>query len=152
MVRRVTRKLKRKTRKQRGGSLQVRFGNRSINKPTSEKNFPKNVPRLNFKEPGLYTILMWDPDAPAKSWLHWLVVNAESGDVQQGEEVMPYAPPSPPSGTHTYYIGIYSQKGPLQVDAPTERGYFNPVNFIQDYNLIEVGRTSVQVFANEQKN
>lgn len=145
MAKRITRKLKRKTRKQRGGSLQVRFGEKIMNKLVSVKNFPKNVPRVNFKGPGLYTLIMWDPDAPAKSWLHWLVVNAEEGDVKKGEELMNYTPPTPPSGTHTYHIAMYSQKGPLKIERPTERGYFHHANFIQEYELIEVAKTSVEV-------
>ena len=146
MVKRRTQNLKRKTRKQRGG-FQVKFGERILNKPLSVKNFPKNTPRVNFKGPGLYTLIMWDPDAPAKSWLHWLIVNAEEGDVKRGEELMRYAPPTPPSGTHTYHLAIYSQKGPIQVEAPAERGYFNHTEFIQEYELIEIEKTSVQVSA-----
>lgn len=141
----MARKLKRKTRKQRGGSFQVRFGKRIMNKTVSVKNFPKNVPHVDFKGTGLFTLIMWDPDAPAKSWLHWLVVNAEEGDVKRGEELMNYAPPTPPSGTHTYHIAMYSQKGPLQVERPTERGYFHHANFVQEYELIEVAKTSVEV-------
>lgn len=150
----MKRGLKRKTRKQikQRGGFQVRFGGKIMNKPLVSKNFPKNIPSVNFKGSGLYTLIMWDPDAPASSWLHWLVVNAEEGDVRKGEELMPYAPPSPPSGIHTYSIAIYSQKGPLQVEAPTERGYFNHHTFIQEYELLEVGKTSFQVQANPQKN
>lgn len=154
MAKHATRKLKRKTRKQRkqrGGSFQVRFGGKIIQNPLSVKNFPKNIPQVNFKGLGLYTVIMWDPDAPASSWLHWLVVNAEEGDVKRGEELLSYAPPTPPSGTHTYHIAIYSQKGPLQVEAPAERGYFNHESFIKEYELLEVGHMNFQVGSNSAK-
>jgi phosphatidylethanolamine-binding protein (PEBP) family uncharacterized protein len=148
MIRRSTRRLKRKTRKQRGSGFQVRFGAITMNRAISRKNFPTNIPSINFKGPGLYTLIMWDPDAPAKSWLHWLVINAEEGDVKRGEEIMKYAPPTPPSGIHTYHIAMYSQKGPLELERPTERGYFHHANFVQEYDLIEVAKMEFQVSAN----
>ncbi len=131
---RKTRKLKRKaTRsqrqkgKQRGGALDVRLrGN--------------NAPEVNFSGSGLYTVIMWDPDAQAKTWLHWLVINAEEGDVKRGEVIMNYAPPSPPSGTHRYFITMYSQAGPLRLEEkPAERGYFNVDNFVAENKLLKVG-------------
>lgn len=141
-----TRKQKRKTRKQRGGTFfNVWFKNRQAKGNSFSVNESKNTPRVNFKGSGLYTFIMWDPDAPAKSWLHWLVVNAEEGDVKKGEVLMPYSGPNPPSGLHHYYIAVYSQKGPLQIDAPQERGYFNLENFIQEHNLLEVAKTSLIV-------
>ncbi len=132
MVKRIrkTRKLKRKaprSKKQRGGALDVRLrGN--------------NAPEVNFSGSGLYTLIMWDPDARAKSWLHWLIINAEEGDVKRGEVIMNYAPPSPPSGTHSYYIAMYSQAGPLKLEEkPAERGYFNVDNFVAENKLLKVG-------------
>jgi phosphatidylethanolamine-binding protein (PEBP) family uncharacterized protein len=41
---------------------------------------------------------MFDPDAPAGTWLHWL--RGAEGDY------WPYQPPSPPSGTHRYIFRL----------------------------------------------
>lgn len=142
MVRRIrkTRKLKRKATRskskgQRGGALNVRLrGN--------------HAPNVNFSGSGLYTVIMWDPDAHAKSWLHWLVINAEEGDVRRGEVIMNYAPPSPPSGTHRYFIAMYSQAGPLRLEEkPAERGYFNVDNFVAENKLLKVGEFMFEVSA-----
>lgn len=79
---------------------------------------------------------MIDPDAPspsqpkARSWLHWLVVNVPvqrvtsshdsmrgtgssslQCDADRGETVLPYAPPSPPVGTHRYMFIVCQQTG-----------------------------------------
>ncbi len=148
-----TRKQKRKTRKQRGGNnFRVWFNGREAKRNLFPKNQTQKTPKVNFKGPGLYTFIMWDPDAPAKSWLHWLVVNAEEGDVKRGEELIPYSGPNPPSGTHHYYVHVYSQKGPLQIEAPPERGYFNVENFIQEHELLNVGEAMIMVEKIESNN
>lgn len=143
-----TRKLKRKTRKQRGGAFTVRFGGKVANGTVFPSTLTKRAPEIIYRSPGLYTLIMWDPDALAKSWLHWLVINAEEGDVKHGEEIMKYAPPTPPSGTHRYFVTLYSQGGPLILqEIPTERGYFNVDTFVQENNLVKVGEAMVQANA-----
>jgi phosphatidylethanolamine-binding protein (PEBP) family uncharacterized protein len=56
---------------------------------------------------------MADPDAPScqnphmADWIHWVVVNASSPDAIDGTTVVPYQPPSPPSGSgNHHYITI----------------------------------------------
>lgn len=64
-----------------------------------------------------YTICMIDTNIARANiynkteWLHWLVVNND-------EIIMPYSPPTPPkgSGTHKYYVCVYEQKKPLDID------------------------------------
>jgi phosphatidylethanolamine-binding protein (PEBP) family uncharacterized protein len=146
----VSRRKTRKLRKQRGGQSQlvVQFKNKSANGSVFLKNLTKNAPKVNYKGTGLYTLLMWDPDAPAKSWLHWLVINMEGADVKRGDEIISYTPPSPPSGTHRYFITLYSQKGPYElIEPPKERGYFNMDAFVQENQLLKVGEAMVQVSA-----
>lgn len=47
-------------------------------------------------------LLMWDETVP---WLHWML------DLRTGMELVPYAPPTPPSGRHLYKIGWFPQGG-----------------------------------------
>lgn len=51
------------------------------------------------------TLVMWDETVP---WLHWMI--------RDGIELVPYAPPTPPSGVHLYKIGWLAAK----LDAPAE--------------------------------
>jgi len=65
----------------------------------------------------LYTLMLVDPDAPSpkaptmRCWLHWLVINVVENDVNKGEEIVPYNPPTPPqgSGKHRYVFLLYKQ-------------------------------------------
>jgi hypothetical protein len=80
-----------------------------------------------------YTLIIVDPDAPSpknpiyKSWLHDLKVNITpplpggSSQNPTGINIMPYAPPSPPSGSgfHHYVIKWYQQAGPFSQDQIT---------------------------------
>lgn len=93
------------------------------------------APTATVAGPGLFTLIMADPDAPApetpkaRSWLHWLIVNARAGDVGRGGNgsvVTPYAGPTPPRGNHRYVFLVYEQKGPVQAAAPEARGRFQP--------------------------
>lgn len=110
----------------------------------------QSQPRLLLtpsKEGNLYTLLMSDPDAPAKSWLHWLVTNipGSAPDVSQGDEVISYAPPSPPSGTHRYIFSLYEQPASIMVSAPDERGNFNVEMFERHHGLRKVASRTVKV-------
>ncbi|KAL4458053.1 hypothetical protein ABPG75_012918 [Micractinium tetrahymenae] len=93
-----------------------------------------------------YTLMTLDPDAPdpatptLRSILHWLVTNIPSGgQASQGTEVAPWRGPNPPSGTHRYVFLLYEQpgRGPLHVDAPTQRTNFSARSFAAEYDLGE---------------
>ena len=104
--------------------------------------------RLNEVEPEkLYTIVIWDPDAPRQpSFLHWLVVNIPGGSVQTGDTIQPYYPPSPPSGSgeHRYYGGLYEQSGRISVGKIAQTG-FDIDSFVSRYGLNEKGVKMVRV-------
>ncbi len=54
-----------------------------------------------------YVIVMYDNDAPSPARLHWMDVRF---DAASGESVVPYQPPSPPSGkVHTYTVDLLSK-------------------------------------------
>eukprot|EP00794_Sanderia_malayensis_P001414 gene1414-1566_t len=92
------------------------------------------------------TLLMVDPDAPShknpscRSWLHWIVAdtNLKEKGVQQGREIVPYRPPSPPSGSgrHRYYFLLYEQnEKTVFMENPEDRCRFDVDAFAAENNL-----------------
>jgi Raf kinase inhibitor-like YbhB/YbcL family protein len=75
-------------------------------------------------------LILDDPDAPGKTWVHWVVYNlppdsgglGESASIAKGESTLPvgaqagknswgredYGGPCPPSGTHHYIFHLYA--------------------------------------------
>lgn len=128
----------------------VQYGQSNANGKTLSKRNTANQPEILFSgEPTvLYTLLMSDPDAPAKSWLHWLLTNipGEGNDVGQGQTVMNYSGPNPPSGTHRYIFTLYQQPaGSIMVSPPGERGGFPVSEFERQYGLQKVVSRTVKV-------
>ena len=95
----------------------------------------------------LYTVLMWDPDAPQASWLHLLVVNTPSANLSKGQTLLSYTPPSPPSGTHRYFVTVYEQQQKLSMSSPEERGNFDVNDFVLKHQLVKIGEKMIQVRA-----
>ncbi len=76
-------------------------------------------------------LIVDDPDAPGKTWVHWVVwnlgantaeipSNALSGDAVQGRNdwgKAAYGGPCPPSGTHRYFFKLYALDIPLPLKA-----------------------------------
>ena len=96
----------------------------------------------------LYTILMYDPDAPTitgkANWLHWLVVNipgTSAGDKilhpNLGVTRAKYIGPSPPPGTgnHRYIIQLYRQLGKIPTNWINNRSNFALDQFVADQSL-----------------
>ena len=131
----------------------VEYGQTNSNGKTLSKKNTVNPPSIKFKgEPGkVYTVLMSDPDALAKSWIHWLITNipGEATDIAEGQVVVNYTGPSPPSGTHRYLFTLYEQPGAsLMVSPPSERGNFDVKRFEQQLSLQPLASRTVRVPAN----
>jgi hypothetical protein len=102
----------------------------------------------------LYTVLMYDPDAPSRDrpsaapWRHWVALDVRAdpaGRLQTaGARGEPYAGPSPPpgSGPHRYVVEVYQQAGPLPGDVPLapERSRWDAAAFARDNGLRLVGQ------------
>ena len=138
------------TRKKRGGAYSVKYAGREAANNLRRRANTLRAPdvRLNEMDPQkLYTIVIWDPDAPkSPSFLHWLVVNIPGGDVAKGNTIQAYYPPSPPagSGEHRYYVGLYQQKGKISVGKMAQTG-FNIDSFVSRFALVKKGVKMVKV-------
>jgi phosphatidylethanolamine-binding protein (PEBP) family uncharacterized protein len=98
-------------------------------------------------QPGVnYTFVCWDPDAPAKAWLHWLVTNC-TDSVTSGQTVVDWMPPTPPSGEHRYIFAILKQSKPITVPAPSQRGHFKLYAFLKKHDLTIASMVGIKVKA-----
>lgn len=100
---------------------------------------PNISPPLNFvdipTETKSLVLLIEDPDAPAKPWVHWLVFNippttnhVEAGQIPTGGTegianggTHGYEGPCPPSGKHTYIFSLYALNSVLPLPSTADR-------------------------------
>lgn len=85
-----------------------------VNPPLIFENVPEETRSL--------TIVVEDPDAPGKTWIHWVVFNIPSDVTHIAEDSVPghsteamtdfgktgYGGACPPTGTHRYYFKLYA--------------------------------------------
>jgi phosphatidylethanolamine-binding protein (PEBP) family uncharacterized protein len=139
--------VRRKTRKQRGGNIdELRFS-KNLNVTISntkaagqliskQKTVEPPLVKWPTEEGKLYTLICADPDAVAKSWLHWLVINCENQSPESGTELVKWSPPAPNSGTHRYFFCLFSHAYKISPEAPKEFGYFDVNAFATANGLI----------------
>ncbi len=83
----------------------------NINPPLQIENIPKEAKCL--------AIIVDDPDAPSKVWVHWVCWNIPTThqikeNEQRGEQGVNdfgkkgYGGPCPPKGTHRYFFKVYA--------------------------------------------
>ena len=106
---------KRKTRKQKGGNgLDVFYNTIKVAGQELPKDITQVQPTVKFPTTEkLYTLVMWDPDVPPQiqpGFVHWLVTNIENPNDIYKNQVLKYKGPSPPSGIHRYYFGLFELK------------------------------------------
>ena len=101
----------------------------NISPPLEWSGVPKTATTL--------AIVVDDPDAPAGTWVHWVLYNLPADNIGVVENVPPgddlkaggfqgkndfgklgYGGPCPPSGTHRYFFRIYA----LDSDLPLKAG------------------------------
>lgn len=100
-----------------------------------------DVSQLAIPDNGSTAIICDDPDAPVRTWIHWVIFNLPPEVSNLPEMVMPreelengalqgfnswgnigYGGPCPPSGTHRYYFKIYVLDTKLDLPAGTTKG------------------------------
>lgn len=96
----------------------------------------------------LYTVIVYDLNAPAGIFLHYLAVNIPCDEQPDEEDILAeYVTPAPPqgTGTHTYVVGVYRSKRRISEYELTERVPFDVEEFIEEEQLTEVGSLSFNV-------
>lgn len=147
------RKQKRVTRRkvyQKGGSdISVQFQGKEAKGNLRARSETLVQPVVSWTQipDTLYTVLMWDPDAPEPSWIHLLVINTPSANLSQGQTLLSYTPPTPPSGIHRYFVTVYRQPQKLEISAPAERGNFTVDEFVSNHRLQKIGEKMIRVKA-----
>lgn len=96
-----------------------------------------------------YTLVCWDPDAQAKSWLHWLVMDCAGTDPTTGKIVVDWFPPTPPrgSGLHRYIFALFQQTQPITLPQMKSEGGFNMAAFAEQNKLSPVIYKGVRINA-----
>ncbi len=80
-------------------------------------------------------LIVDDPDAPAGTWVHWVIWNISPKTAEIGEDAVPsgatqgtndfrrrgYGGPCPPSGTHRYFFKLYALDTVLDLGGSTTK-------------------------------
>lgn len=114
------------------GHITINKSNSGIDLTTASKNNElKEQPLITLTYPFLdmqttqYLIVMFDLDAPHGKehistnhiWTHWVAVMTQSTENSQPHQInniISYRKPSPPLGTHRYYIRVYSSNSNIK--------------------------------------
>ena len=147
--RRKHRNTKRHTRRQKGGnSFEVFYQNQKVAGQELSKLTTVSAPLVKFQQTGnMYTLVMWDPDVPPQfqpGWAHWIAINLQSPNDISSKTLLSYKGPSPPSGTHRYFFGLFEQQHSINPQQPI-REKFNIDNFIKENNLTEIKKVFMKV-------
>lgn len=80
-------------------------------------------------------LIVDDPDAPAGTWVHWVIWNIPAATAEIGENAYPpgalqgksdfgrtgYGGPCPPSGSHRYFFKLYALDTTLELGPATTK-------------------------------
>lgn len=94
----------------------------NINPPLEFTNIPEETESL--------ALIVDDPDAPNKTWVHWVLWNIHSTTEKINEGETPpeartgindfgekkYGGPCPPSGIHRYFFKLYALSNKIELD------------------------------------
>ncbi len=99
----------------------------NINPPLLFSNIPQSAKSL--------ALIVDDPDAPAGTWVHWIVFNMPPTTIKIAPNSVPtgstlgttsfgkpgYGGPCPPSETHRYFFKLYALNTTLKADTKTTK-------------------------------
>jgi Raf kinase inhibitor-like YbhB/YbcL family protein len=99
-----------------------------INPPLLIENVPSGTKSL--------ALIVDDPDAPVRIWVHWVVWNIYPNNTEIKENSVPkgaqqgindfrkhdYGGPCPPSGTHRYFFKLYALDTMLNLSSNSKKG------------------------------
>jgi Raf kinase inhibitor-like YbhB/YbcL family protein len=112
-----------------GGKIPKKYtcDNFNVSPPLRIENLPKSVKSL--------ALIVDDPDAPGRTWTHWLLWNIDPKTTEIRENSVPhnavqgttdfgsakYGGPCPPSGAHRYYFQAYALDAALSLPSSATR-------------------------------
>jgi Raf kinase inhibitor-like YbhB/YbcL family protein len=100
----------------------------NINPPLEFSNVPKSAKSL--------VLIVDDPDAPAKTWVHWLLwnISPDTKNIKEGNDEPQgavsgitdfnkngYGGPCPPSGNHRYFFKLYALNKKLNLNPKADK-------------------------------
>jgi Raf kinase inhibitor-like YbhB/YbcL family protein len=99
----------------------------NVSPPLHIENVPRTARSL--------VLIVDDPDAPGRTWTHWLLWNIDSKVSEIWEDNVPqnavegtsdfgnakYGGPCPPSGSHRYYFKAYALDSTLYLPSSTKK-------------------------------
>lgn len=147
--RKKQRRVTRRKHYQRGGTFSVLFQGKEAkgNLRSRSETLAQPIVSWTTTPSKLYTVIMWDPDAPNPSWIHLFVVNTPTPNLSQGTTLLSYHPPTPPSGIHRYFVSVYEQPQKLDISLPLDRDNFDISAFIAKHQLVKIGEKMIRVKA-----
>ncbi|XP_063887558.1 phosphatidylethanolamine-binding protein 4-like isoform X2 [Scylla paramamosain] len=100
----------------------------------------------NIDQSKTYTAVMVDPDAPnhanGEAWLHWIRSGLTGKDLVDGtmltgQDIMEYAPPTPPNrtGIHRYFVFLFEETKPVTATKDLGRRKFDLAAFAKNNQL-----------------
>lgn len=106
------------------------IANNSAQLQADTQVLPQVTSYVNPRE--LYTLIMYDPDAPVGTYLHWWIANIrptgrtlQIGPINNAsyDTITEYMGPAPPkgSGRHRYIFHLYRQSGVYTPETPKQR-------------------------------
>jgi len=119
---------------QDGGMIPAKYScdGTNVSPPLEWSDVPQNTKSV--------ALICDDPDAPGKTWVHWVAFDLPAGRTSLPENVPPqnaiagggkqgtndfkkigYGGPCPPSGTHRYFFKIYALDAELKLDSKTTK-------------------------------
>jgi len=119
---------------QEGGMIPAKYtcDGANVSPPLEWSGAPQNTKS--------FALICDDPDAPAKTWVHWVVFDLPASRTSLPENVPPqetlpgggkqgmndfkkigYGGPCPPSGTHRYFFKLYALDAELNLDSKTTK-------------------------------
>lgn len=141
---------KQKGAQQQATELEIFYGTTKVLGQELTKQLTQSEPAIKFPNTNkLYTLVMWDPDVPEQiqpGFAHWIAINLKSPNDIQHNQVLDYKGPSPPSGTHRYFFGLFEQVGSIQPQQP-DRTLFSIREFVKENNLKKVAEVFMRVSA-----
>ena len=112
-----------------GGKIPKKYtcDDSNVSPPLRIENVPASAKSL--------ALIVDDPDAPGRTWTHWLVWNIDPRTTEIQEKSVPqngvqgtsdfgsvsYGGPCPPSGTHRYNFKVYALDSTLALPGSTKK-------------------------------